>query len=517
MLLFHKSVERLFSLYPLVPVAVCLVAGIACGHFGLGGLEAWLSLALAGAALVGAAVLAKFRKLCSCLLLLSFFFLGVALAERAEKEARCSLPVGVGIYRGVVGSEPVVTDRYARADIVLVDGPLRGRTVRTYLKGNRVGECPTVGEGVAFRARLFHAKGLGDGHFNYPLYLRSHGIVATATAYEGGWGRAETDLRALSAMQRVRLWALRLRHRLVGRYKSLGLAGDALAVASAMTLGDKSAIDAELRQTYAATGTSHILALSGMHLGIIYSLLLFLSLGRGHGVVRTLLLLSAVWAFVLLVGLSPSVVRAAVMLSVCTVVSLSTRQYASLNTLAFTAVAMLVASPLSLFDVGFQLSFVAVAAIVMFGVPLGEWLPRRFMQRHPLLRYAWQLAVMSTVAQVATAPLSIYYFGQTSLYFLPANFVVIPTATVILYAAVAVFAFSPLAPLCQLAATVLGLAATMLNQVLASIASLPGACLSGIHISTLQLVVLQALAFALLWAVAIISSLWPRHRDEGFL
>lgn len=480
-----------------------MVLGIGLGHLWWEVLSPIHLLGGAGLLLLASLLLGKHDGWRSLLLLLAFMALGAGLDVVAEQEAVCPLPQGKVRCKGVLASEPVEGDKYYRADVILLNGEFQGRKARVYLHKVGKAEKPVVGAGVEMNAVLRKSQSFAESNFNYPLYLKSHGIVAIGTVYGGGWRATETCWQGLSALQRMRLKAMCLRHRLVARYAELGLAGDCLAVVSAMTLGDKSSIGKDLRQTYAATGTSHILALSGMHLGIIYTLLLFLTIGRGRGLVRTLLLLASVWAFVLLVGLSPSVVRAAVMLSIYSIVTLSTRDAASFNTLALTAVLMLVASPLSLFDLGFQLSFVSVGAIVLFAVPIGRILSSDFQQRHPFLRYAWQLAVMSTVAQMATAPLSVYYFGQTSLYFLLANFVVIPMATVILYAAVAVFVLTPFPVLCHFAAKMLAVATETLNTVLAGIASLPGATLEGLKISFLQFVLLQFLALVLLWMASI--------------
>lgn len=501
---FSKAFENLFTFYPMIPVTICMMIGIWIGHLCVDILDALPLVGGVGVFLLLALPFGKWQQARSLFILLSFFCWGAAVAVFEEKGLDCSLPAGRTLCRGTIVEEPTVTEDYIRADIILTGGVLQGHKVRVYLHKDEGAAPVTVGDGIEMEARLWVPQSLGNGNFNYPLYLKSHGFVATGSAYDGHWHGAKADWDRLTMMQRVRLRALLLRHSLIERYKDLSLMGDELAVVSAMTLGDKSAIGKELRQTYAATGTSHILALSGMHLGIIYALLLFLTFGRSGGFVRMVLLIVAVWAFVVLVGLSPSVVRAAVMLTVYSLVALSTRQPTSANTLALTAILMLSVSPLSLFDLGFQLSFVSVLAIVVFAVPISRLIPTQLQLKIPGFRYVWQLAVMSTVAQLATAPLSIYYFGQTSAYFLLANFVVIPTATIILYASVAVLVLVPLPWLCQPLAFVLGVVVEKLNAVLAWIAALPGATLSGLHISGLQFVLLQVVVVALLWATAIV-------------
>ena len=120
-----------------------------------------------------------------------------------------------------------------------------------------------------------------------------------------------------------------------------------------MALCDKSALTKELRETYSKTGASHILALSGLHLGIIYALLSMLIVGRRWQMITQVAIILSIWAFVFLVGMSASVVRSAVMLTVYALLAIGHRHKMSVNTLAFTAIVMLLVTPKALFDVGF--------------------------------------------------------------------------------------------------------------------------------------------------------------------
>ena len=180
------------------------------------------------------------------------------------------------------------------------------------------------------------------------------------------YGKAEAH--QLSRVERTRLRCLQWRQQLLAHYEAQGLEGEQYAVVAAMTLGDKSALTKDVREVYAVTGAAHVLALSGLHLGIIYALLSLLVVGRRWQMLSQLVCILGIWAFAFLVGLSASVVRSAIMLTVYALLSLGHRDKMSLNTLAFTAILMLVVSPRSLFDIGFQLSFMAVASILL-------WLP----------------------------------------------------------------------------------------------------------------------------------------------
>jgi len=263
-----------------------------------------------------------------------------------------------------------------------------------------------------------------------------------------------------------------------------------------MTLGDKSMISTEQQQDYSVAGGSHILALSGLHIGLLYMILLTLvtaamslvrrvlhaDMYRSKRIVVQVATLVAVWSYVMVVGCQPSVVRAATMLTVYGLVSLLNRSRQSLNTLAIAAVVMLFVNPLSLWDVGFQLSFMAVLGIVLFS-------PRRRL--NGLLSMLW----VTVSAQIGVAPLILYYFGRFSCYFLLANVLVVPCATLLLYGAVAIWLLTPFVAVQRWAADVLGAVAGWMDAGVAWIASLPGASVEGVEVSAVQVAAIYVLIF----------------------
>ncbi len=293
----------------------------------------------------------------------------------------------------------------------------------------------------------------------------------------------------MSRIDRSKIFFLRQRAKLLERLKEEGMEGDAYAVVAAMALGDKSALTKELRNVYSVTGASHVLALSGLHLGIIYTLISFLIVGRRWQTVSQLFCILSIWAFVFLVGMSVSVVRSAIMLTVYALLSLGHRDKMSVNTLAFAALVMLLVSPRSLFDIGFQMSFVAVLSILL-------WLPvfmgvfsERFLMEHRWVKWCWGMVAVSVAAQTGVAPLIAYYFGRFSSYFLLTNFIVIPAATLILYLSLVVLLIPRLAYL-------LIYIVTKLNAVLAYITTIPGASIDGLHPTLLQVSMVYVIILA---------------------
>lgn len=300
-------------------------------------------------------------------------------------------------------------------------------------------------------------------------------------------GKAESH--RFSRVERTRLRCLQWRQQLLARYEAQGLEGEQYAVVAAMTLGDKSALTKDVREVYAVTGAAHVLALSGLHLGIIYALLSLLVVGRRWQMLSQFVCILGIWVFAFLVGLSASVVRSAIMLTVYALLSLGHRDKMSLNTLAFTAILMLVVSPRSLFDIGFQLSFMAVASILL-------WLPvfrgafsEAYLMEHPLLKWVWSMAGVSLAAQLGVAPLIAFYFGRFSTYFLLTNFIVVPAATLILYLSLVVLLIPVLAYL-------LICIVRLLNTCLAYIATIPGASIEGLHPTITQTTMIYVIIVA---------------------
>lgn len=299
---------------------------------------------------------------------------------------------------------------------------------------------------------------------------------------------ATDDSQSVSRLDNTKAYFLTQRGILLDRMYDSGVDGDAYAVVAAMALGDKSALTHELRDTYSVSGASHVLALSGLHLGIIYCMLWLLLPHRRWPAVSQTIILIVMWLYVLLVGMPVSVVRSAVMLTVYGLLSISHRNKMSVNALAFTAIVMLMWNPEWLFDIGFQLSFMAVLAILLFVPVFEDVFSAKYLQEHRLVRYVWGLVAVSVSAQIGVAPLLAYYFGRLSTYFLLTNFIVLPAAYIILGFSLIVLLFPSLA-------YILLYIVDTLNAVLFRITSIPGSSIDGFHPNVLQVVLAYVIIF----------------------
>ena len=294
--------------------------------------------------------------------------------------------------------------------------------------------------------------------------------------------------QTISRIDRSKTYFMQQREKLLARFSDNGIDGDAYAVVAAMSLGDKSALTRDLKDTYSVSGASHVLALSGLHLGIIYILFSLFMPRRRWPALSQLVIILFIWAFVFLVGMLVSVVRSAVMLTVYGLLSIGNRDKMSINALAFTAIVMLMWNPSWLFDVGFQMSFMAVLAILLF-VPLFEDVfSAEYLMEHRWIKRIWGLVTVSCSAQLGVAPLIAFYFGRFSTYFLLTNFIVIPAAMVILWLSIVVLVFPSLA-------YILLYIVDILNIALSRISAIPGASIDGLHPSVLQVVLVYILIF----------------------
>lgn len=280
-------------------------------------------------------------------------------------------------------------------------------------------------------------------------------------------------------------YILGYRDSLLQQYRDAGLSGDDYAVVAAMTLGDRTALTREVRDTYNASGASHILALSGLHMSIIYILLTTIVPSRRWRMVSQLLTIAAIWAFALLTGLSPSIVRAAIMLTIYGLLSLGYREKASIRILLFTAVLMLLFNPRLIYSVSFQLSYTAVLGILLFMPMLYGLIPPHILQRRTLLKWVWGMVTVSTSAQIGVAPLIAFYFHRLPVWFLLSNFIVVPCAYIILIGGLLL-----LVTHISLFATLLSTTVGLMNNTLQHIASLPCASIPNLYPTWLQVVLI---------------------------
>jgi competence protein ComEC len=366
----------------------------------------------------------RFRPLFTLTITVLCWMLGMMLSGDQLHTTRFSPPPTATDYAVTIEEQP---ERKARSILCRVTDDTTRQQYLLYLAPDSAAAALTRGDRLWVHARLspprnFHA----DSSFDYARYLTRKGISGTGYVASGYWQQAGHD--------DTRTWSQRARDyraHIVEIYRKLGFSGDNLGVLSALTVGHKEELSEEIRNTYAVTGVAHVLALSGLHIGILYALcLIVVGKGRRRRILGTLLfVLPVLWAFALLTGLSASVVRSVIMFSLLALSHLSPdRRPYTLNILLATAFFMLLFRPLWLFDVGFQLSFVAVASIHFIQPRLYRLLPQsgtRLLQWRAF-SYFFGLFTVAIAAQAGTAPLISFYFHRLPVHFLWTNLCIVP-------------------------------------------------------------------------------------------
>lgn len=410
---------------------------------------------------------------------------GFCLTSWQEAETEFAFPGEPAVYKVCIREHPEEKERSRLCRVSLLGG-VKCDTLESYprkplflLYFPKDSATATLrrGDELLIYARLAPPTNNGNpDEFDYARYLKRKGCSGTAYVPAGRWRKTGHD-----TSRTFRQIALDYREKVVDLYRRLGFAGDDLAVLSALTVGDKEELSDDIVETYSVAGASHVLALSGLHIGFLYALFWFVlsPLWRRWRWLKPFLLLLLVLflaGFAFFTGLSSSVVRSVVMFSLLALAALQPEKPLTLNTLAATAFLMLLCRPVWLFDVGFQLSFSAVTAIVL----VQPKLQALWRTDNRFLRYVWGLMTVSVAAQLGTAPLVAFYFSRFSTHFLLTNLWVIPMVSLILYAAVLMLVLTPFPWVQHLVVGAVERLIAMQNEGLRWIEHLPGAAIDGI-------------------------------------
>ena len=315
--------------------------------------------------------------------------------------------------------------------------------------------------------------------FNYQHFLRDRNIYLITF---------EDEFITLKSSNSLIRYAETARASVIQIYKELQITNQNLAVLVALTLGDKSYLDSELQQQYA--GAMHILAVSGLHVGIVFLIFNFL-LSKLPGslsfrIIQTITLLLVIRAFAFLAGLSPSVQLAGWMFLFVIVSKLLKRNSNVLNSIAMSAFLLLLIDPNNLFQVGFQLSYSPVIGIVLIDPVVYKlvYCPNWFVDKF------WILLVVSFAAQIATLPFTLAYFHQIPNYFLLANLSLIPLAFGVVLGSVIIVSLFILFNTDFYLAQILDFLLTALNKSILFVTEIPGAMSEGIWLNNLSIIFL---------------------------
>jgi len=284
------------------------------------------------------------------------------------------------------------------------------------------------GDEFIFYGNIQPFKNMGNpDDFDYVKYMYNQGFAGSV--YLNGLSWKATGETSSS----LKYQALRCRQHIMDFYKSLGFSQIEYSLLSALTLGYQNDLTDDIKQGFRTTGTVHVLSVSGLHVGIIYLMISFL-LGfirksSKYYWLKPCIIILLLWIYAFITGLPISVVRASLMLSLFCLSEIFSKKNFSIHALFIAAFFILLVNPFDLFDVGFQLSFISVLSI-LYLLPKVSGLVKI---ENTYLRRVWQMFALSLVAQLATFPICLYYFGTFPTYFFIGNLLIVPLVSLITY------------------------------------------------------------------------------------
>ena len=396
-----------------------------------------------------------------------------------------------GYIIGEISEDPKISEKTTtiKLNIIAVKNNTiwqssEGKTL-LYIENDERTQTLQAGHKIIFSPVLSAIENKGNPEeFDYKKYL-TYNLIYNADFITGDNWQVLDDNFNTGFQNKM----LGFRQNLIASLEKNGLSNDELAVISALALGYKDKLSDEIRHSYSSSGAMHILAVSGLHVGIIYGILLFVFSflkTKKLKYLKTGLLIIFIWLYATLTGLSPSVSRAALMFSIMALGNLQNRSAGSLNAIALSAFILLIINPLNITNIGFQLSYAAVIGIILiypkiYGIleVKNKWIDK-----------VWSLTAVSVAAQIATAPIGLFYFHQFSNYFILANYLLIPISTLAIWVCILAFIFSGFGFIAPFIIKVLSVIVKTMNSISGGIEALPFSVTENIYISTPQLFVL---------------------------
>ncbi|MBQ4475415.1 MAG: ComEC/Rec2 family competence protein [Bacteroidales bacterium] len=490
---FAEEIQR----YPFIRLTIPLIVGIVLAL--LLPMPQWVGWSLLGLSAVCFVVfkhIPKYNIALATGISVNVFLVAVGLllaSFNVEGEAKDTLAGYKGFVIGEVADDPKIKENNVSLEInvsAIRDGDewleTSGRTL-LYLEKDSASVLLRTGDRIVFSPELSGIENKGNPEeFDYRKYLAYNMIFSSDYLAGDDWRLVDDE--AVGFRPKLS----RLRMKLVGLLRDFGLSDDELGVMSAMTMGYSDILSDEIRHAYSSAGAMHILAVSGLHVGIIYGIIVFLlSFIKNDKLnwLKVLITITLIWLYALFTGLSPSVLRASLMFSLMSLGKLQKNSPGSLNAVFASMFILLVINPYNLVNIGFQLSYSAVIGIII----LQPRLYAIFEVKNKFLDWIWSLTTVSVAAQLATMPLCFYYFHQFSNYFLLTNYVMIPISTIAIWTCFIFFAVSWIPYISTAVAYCLSWLAKAMNYACLTIEGLPFSTAQDIYIDIPQMILLFAI------------------------
>jgi competence protein ComEC len=322
--------------------------------------------------------------------------------------------------------------------------------------------------------------------FNYKFYMENQGIKYTSFI-----NRSNIYYKIAPGKRKIRHTALIIREKIINMYRTRGIRGSNLALVAAMTVGDKTLLEPEQKDSFIKAGVMHIMAVSGLHAVIlsmfVFNLLFFMK-GR-FNILRVITALIILWAFAFITGLTPSVMRATLMFTFIQSGNLLKRPANTMNSVLASAFVLMIIRPSVIFDAGFLLSYSAVIFIIAFykdlysKVQLKGWISDKI----------WQSLVITIVAQAGTLPLTIMLFNRFPVYFMLTNLIIVPLSSLLIIIGSVVPLLYPVEIISRVLAGILDYLTTITEYLTQTAARLPGSSIEGIGMTVTECILLTAI------------------------
>ena len=364
-------------------------------------------------------------------------------------------------------------------------------------------KIPQYGDTIIFANKLQQIKNSGNpGAFDYARYSSFHQLFHQVYLRKTDWYISGND------MQRgYNFYIFKLRDKIKDIIYQYIPGESERSIAAALLIGYKIDLDKDLVQAYSNAGVVHLIAISGLHMGIIYSILFWLfakiPFVKRSKLTRLLLTLCCLWVFALLTGASGSVLRSAFMFSFIAVGLAFNRKASIYNSMAASAFILLCYNPYLLWDVGFQLSYLAVLGIVISQPNVVSW----FHSKNKIVNTAWQLCSVSLAAQLFTFPICIFYFHQLPLLFLVSNLIAIPLTTIALWTCIILIIVSPIHAIAFVIGKIVFVAIWLINHTVLFINAIPFSLWDNLHLNFIQTFVMYMIVCGTLY--------WLLQKDKN--
>lgn len=441
-----------------------------------------------------------FGVLMACYLVLAGYAITQVHESEVQKDYYRNFEKGASYYVVRVYDAPTERTNSVRAVLSLEyqfgdsmpSRPVTGKVMAYFPKSDTVFSLH-YGDLIAIPAPIREvAPPLNPEEFDYRAYLMRKGITGQTYLKEGDW----LDLQTNNANS-IYAFSYRFRDVLLASLQRSGLDNDEFGVAAAILLGYDDKLADEVRRNYVAAGSMHILCVSGMHVGIIYLiagfLLGFLNRKKWQKTLKHVILLVLIWLYALIAGLSPSILRASLMITFVIVGEMIGRKGFVINSIAASAFVLLCINPYNLFEIGFQLSYAAVIGIVILQRPIYNLI----YVKNKLLDRAWEITAVALAAQMATIPFTLFYFHQFTSYFWLSNLFMTPISFLVIISGMVLLLVSWIPYVNVLVGYLVWGAVYVMNAFVSWVESLPMSIIKGLYVSEFEFAML-ILAFLLL-------------------